>query len=45
MPNHCFNRIEIYGKEASKIASEIESEEHPSTLQKYFLNLITIKLK
>ena len=27
MPNNCFNKISIYGKEASKIASELESEE------------------
>ena len=27
MPNHCFNKIIIYGDEASKIASELKSEE------------------
>ena len=36
MPNHCFNRIEIYGKEASKIASEIKSEETPFDFTKIF---------
>ena len=36
MPNHCFNKIEIYGKEASKIASEIESEETPFDFTKIF---------
>ena len=36
MPNHCFNRIEIYGKEASKIASKIESEETPFDFTKIF---------
>ena len=36
MPNHCFNRVEIYGKEASKIASKIESEETPFDFTKIF---------
>ena len=36
MPNHCFNRIEIYGKEASKIASKIESKETPFDFTKIF---------
>jgi len=36
MPNHCFNKIEIYGKEASKIASKIESEETPFDFTKIF---------
>ena len=27
MPNHCFNKIIIYGDEASKIASELKSED------------------
>ena len=27
MPNNCYNKVSIYGKEASKIASELESEE------------------
>jgi hypothetical protein len=36
MPNHCFNRVEIYGKEATKIASEIESEETPFDFTKIF---------
>ena len=27
MPNNCFNKVSIYGKEASKIASELKSEE------------------
>ena len=27
MPNHCYNKIIIYGDEASKIASELKSEE------------------
>jgi hypothetical protein len=36
MPNHCFNRIEIYGEEASKIASKIKSEETPFDFTKIF---------
>ena len=36
MPNHCFNKIEIYGKEASKVASKIESEETPFDFTKIF---------
>ena len=27
MPNHCYNKISIYGDEASKIASELKSED------------------
>ena len=27
MPNNCFNKISIYGEEASKIASELKSED------------------
>ena len=27
MPNHCYNKIIIYGDEASKIASELKSED------------------
>ena len=36
MPNHCFNRIEIYGEEASKIASKIKSEETPFDFTEIF---------
>ena len=36
MPNHCYNRIEISGEEASKIASAIKSEETPFDFGKIF---------
>ena len=36
MPNHCYNRIEINGEGASKIASAIKSEETPFDFEKIF---------
>ena len=36
MPNHCYNRVEIHGEGAEKIANKIQSEETPFDFTKIF---------
>ena len=36
MPNYCYNRVEIYGEGAEKIANKIQSEETPFDFTKIF---------